>query len=112
MVAQDYEQALRVYQPLAEAFPNDSTALRSLGLAAYELGRWDVAVEPWAKLASGLQSGSESWFEARYYELECLRRTRPEDARKVHQQFKLLHPEIPFEPWRTRFQTLAQQLGG
>ncbi|MEZ6106499.1 MAG: hypothetical protein R3B96_10380 [Pirellulaceae bacterium] len=110
--AGDMAEALRVYEPLAAAFPTDSTALRGFGLAAYEQGAWDKAVEPWAKLAAGLQSGSAGWYEARYYELDCLRRLRPDDARKVWNQFQLLHPDIPFEPWRTRFQTLAQQLGG
>lgn len=110
--AGEHAEALRCYQSLAEVFPDDTTVLRHQGLAAYALQDWEVAMEAWGRLAAGLRSGSEPWFEARYYEIDCLRRVRPDDARKVWQQFRLLHPEVPFAQWRDRYATLAQNLGG
>lgn len=112
LTAGDHAESLRCYRKLAEAFPDDATVLRNLGLASHALQDWEASLESWGRLAAGLRSGSEPWFEARYYEIDSLRRVRPDDAKKVWQQFKLLHPEVPFEAWRDRFNTLAQSLGG
>ncbi len=105
------DQAAARYERLLAAFPDDATALRGAGAAKHAAGAWDEAAELWARLANGLDSGSEGWYEARWHELDSLRRVRPDDTRKLWKQFRLLHPDIPFAPWRDRFAALGAQIG-
>lgn len=101
-----HAEAIASFQRLTNAFPDDVVALRSLGLSLSAEQRWEEAVEPWSRLVAGLPSGSEGWYEARFHELDALRRVRLEDAKKVWKQFQVLHPKIAYEPWNTRFAEL------
>jgi len=105
-----HADAIEPYQRLVAAFPDDGIALRALGLSLSSQQRWEESLEPWSRLVAGLSSGSEAWYEARFYELDALRRVRLEDAKKVWKQFRILHPEIAYEPWKTRFSELEKVL--
>lgn len=105
---QQYSAAAETFGQLVNAFPDNQTYLRYLGLSEHQTQQYAESVEHWGKLLRGLESGSEPWFEARYYELDSLRRVNKDRAQKVWRQFRLLHPEIPFPAWQSRFEALAK----
>lgn len=105
---QQYSAAAETFGNLVDAFPDNQTYLRYLGLSEYHIQRYAESVEHWGKLLRGLESGSEPWFEARYYELDALRRVNKDRAQKIWNQFQLLHPDIPFQDWQSRYEVLAK----
>ncbi len=109
--------ALEVGQPAeAAAFldrlvkirPRDRRYLQRAAKAHSQVGQFAQALPHWRTLLSGLPSGSEAWYEAKYYQLEALARTNKERARKVYKQFKLLHPKLGGTAWQTKFTNLAK----
>ena len=54
---------------------------------------FEFGLECWRPLAQGLPKGSDQWLEAKYYQIQCLRATDIEAARKVLSQFKAIYPE-------------------
>ena len=64
-----------------------------------------------ADAAGGLEAGSDEWFEAKYFQILCLRETDPEAARKTLKQFQLLYPEVRSAAWQSKFRTLGETGG-
>jgi hypothetical protein len=58
---------------------------------------------------AGLESGSDEWFEAKYYQLACLEQTDRPTAEKVFKQFKVLFPDVKSAAWRERFTELERK---
>ena len=102
--------AAETFNHLVNAFPDNQTYLRYLGLSEYRNKNYSTCVESWGKILRGLESGTEPWFEARYYELDSLRRLNRDRAQKIWKQFQVLHPKIPYDNWKTKFDALATSL--
>ena len=96
-----YEEELGNWQQAGErlgkivaAFPSDRKYLRRAGLAHFQAKQFDTALVEWRKLLAGLDSGTNDWFEAKYYQLACLEQTDRATAQKVAKQFALLFPNV------------------
>jgi hypothetical protein len=57
-------------------------------------------------------ANSTEWYEAKYYQLSCLARVDRDQARKVYQQLRLLHPEIADPTWGEKLNDLGKSLSG
>ncbi len=101
-----WPQAADRLDRLLEAQPRDRRILRRAGLASYHAGRYAQSLEHWRTLIGGLETGSEDWFEAKYYQLACLEKTDRASAAKVLQQFQVLFPEVKSATWRSKFTEL------
>jgi len=100
-----FDDAAQRLERLLEAFPTDKGYLRRAGLAWYQAENHERSVVPWRTLLVGLPKGSEGWYEAKYYQIQCLFRIDPDRARKTLNQFRLLYPDPPPE-WREKFAQL------
>ena len=105
-----WNEAAQRLNNIAEALPSDRRYLRRAGIANFHAGKFDLALECWRKLLLGLESGSEPWLEAKYYQLVCLNKTDPATAQKVWKQFNLLYPEVMSAEWKNKFAALQQQI--
>ena len=103
-------QAADALDRLLALHAQDRRYLRRAGLADYQAGNFDRSATRWRTLLAGLPKDSESWFEAKYYQVKCLEKTAPQKARKVLQQFRLLHPDLGPAAWRAKFEELTQSL--
>ena len=79
-------------------------------LASYHAGRYSPSLNYWRTLLGGVDSGSEEWLEAKYYQLACLKEADRPTAEKVLQQFKVLFPNVKSPMWRDKFTELEKQL--
>lgn len=70
------------------------------------------SLDSWRILLAAAEERSEFWYRARYHSLRLLIETDPEQGKKVLEQFRVLHPELGPEPWRSRFSELDASLGG
>ncbi len=109
---QQWSNAATYLRVLVEANPNEQEYLQRLGRVEFTLQNYADALKHWRTLLVGLNKGDEAWFEAKYYQLACLRQTDPDQAKTVLQQFELLHPDWGLPPWRDKIKTLAQQISG
>jgi tetratricopeptide (TPR) repeat protein len=103
-----FQQAADQLEQLIDAFPTDRNYLRRAAIAQWEQGDYAGSLERWRALLAGTSSGTEPWYEAKYYQILCLLETDPEMARKVAEQFRLLDPELGSPPWRGKFQDLLR----
>jgi tetratricopeptide (TPR) repeat protein len=104
-----WDEAAQRLARIAEAQPNDKRYLRRAGLAHVQAGKPAAALEYWRTLLGGLDSGSDDWLEAKYYQLICLQKVDPVAADKVWRQFKLLFPEVKSPVWGEQFAALERQ---
>jgi tetratricopeptide (TPR) repeat protein len=104
------QTALRYLSLLQLARPDDSEIVRLAGLAHGRAGQTDQALACWRKLLDRLPHDSPPWFEAKFHQIECLARGDPARARRVWEQFQILHPELGPEPWPAKFRDLAAHL--
>jgi len=102
--------ALRYLGLLQIAKPDDPEILRLAGLANAHAGHADRALECWRKLLERLPGDSEAWFEARFNQIESLAQVDRVRARRVWEQFQILHPELGPGAWPERFKQLGAQL--
>ena len=103
-----FQHAVDQLEQLLIAFPTDRNYLRRAAMAQWEQGDYAGSLERWRALLAGTSSGTEPWYEAKYYQILCLLETDPEMARKVFEQFRLLDPELGSPPWRGKFQILLR----
>ena len=82
--------------------PKNQDYLRRLGLANFEAKRYPQALDQWRTLVSGLKKGSQSWHEARYYQIASLAKTDRPKASKVYKQFEVFYPSPP-SPWKRKY---------
>ncbi len=101
-----FPDAVEQLEKLLDAFPDDRNYLRRAALAQWEQGDYAGSLERWRSLLAGTASGTEPWYEAKYYQILCLLETDPEMARRVFDQFRLLDPELGQPPWRGKFQAV------
>lgn len=104
-----WSEAADRYARIVEALPSDRRYLRRAGIASVEAGRHAQALEHWRKLLAGLNSGSDEWLEAKYYQLVCLLKTDRPTAEKVWKQFRLLFPEVKPAAWKDKFDELEKE---
>jgi hypothetical protein len=95
---------------LVHAAPRDRRLLRRAGLASYHAGQYAPSLEHWRALLGGLESGSEEWLEAKYYQLACLIETDRATADKVFKQFRVLYPNVQSTAWREKFAEFERRL--
>jgi hypothetical protein len=103
------EAAARLDKIVA-ALPSDKKYLRRAGIAHFQAGEFAPSLEQWRKLLGGVESGSEEWLEAKYYQLACLAKTDHPTAVKVWKQFKLLFPQVKSPTWKDKFAALEADL--
>lgn len=101
--------AKRLSQLLA-VFPHDQGYLRRAGLSAFQAGEYAAAIEHWRKLVGGLPKDSDSWYEAKYYQLACLAQLDREKAREALNQYRILYPDLGPPAWRGKFAELQRQV--
>lgn len=109
------EEAARQADKLLAAFPLETRYLRWGGLAHYQAGKYEAALNCWAPLLTlkgGVAEGSNEYFEAKYHQMLCLQKTNVKLARDVFKTFTIYHPDLGPANWRERFQRLAKDLGG
>ncbi len=107
----DFDRAARRLERLVAAFPSSPNYLRRAGLAQFQAGKFSKALPHWRTLTAGSKKNSADWYEAKYYQISCLAKTDPPTARKVHKQFRLLHPKVNLDGWREKFKALDSELG-
>jgi tetratricopeptide (TPR) repeat protein len=107
-----YDEAARRLDVLLAAFPDQQDYLRRGGLAHFHAGQFEAALANWRTLLAGVPANSTEWYEAKYYQLSCLARVDRDQARKVYQQLRLLHPEIADPTWGEKLNELGTSLGG
>ena len=105
-----HAEAAEALEKILAAYPKDRGALRRAALAHQQAGDPQRALPRWRTLLAGLESESEAWYEAKYNQIVCLNQSDRDTARKVFDQFVLLHPKLGPEPWRAKFQSLARQI--
>lgn len=104
--------AVQQLENLVQAFPKNTQYLRRAGLAAFQAGQHEQALEHWRKLVRGLPKTGPEWYEAKYYQIASLARTDRAAAQRSLKQFKLLYPTLGGKTWQPRFAALSKQLGG
>lgn len=104
-----WKEAAARLDKIVTALPSDKKYLRRAGIAHFQAGEFATSLDLWRKLLSGLQSGSDEWFEAKYHQLVCLSKTDKPGGLKVWKQFKLLFPEVTSPAWKDRFVQLEKQ---
>ena len=103
-----YVSAAERLEEIVKAFPSDRNYLRRAGLAWFQAGHHAKALAHWDKIVAGSDSASDTWYEAKYYQLVCLAKTDSSEAIKSWKQFKLLHPEVKSDAWRDKFAELGK----
>lgn len=107
----DYEAAANRLEVLLQAYPKNTAYLRRTGIAQFKAKNYQAALPHFRTLLNGLPPTSEGWYEAKYHQLAILARTDLETARKVYEQFVVLHPKIPFPALTERFAALKNEIG-
>jgi len=105
-----FKNAAGRLEKLVAAFPTNEIYLRRAGLAQYRAGNYEAALPHWRKLLSGVTKNSSGWYEAKYYQVSCLAQTDKAAAKKVFQQFRLLHPKVSVDGWDKKFETLENKV--
>jgi len=103
-----YAEAAERMEKILAAYPKDKGYLRRAGLAHYNAKNYEQSVEHWRTLLAGLPKESDDWYEAKYYQLACLAELDKPAARKVFDQFALLHPKLGPPAWREKFEGLKK----
>lgn len=106
----DSDSAAMHWRKLLDAFPQEQNYLRRGGKALAEVNDHARSLECWRKLLAGVEKGSDDWFEAKYYQLECLSVLDRVAARQVNDQFRLLFPMGAPTPWDRRFEEFESRL--
>ena len=110
LMAGEADKALAMLETINRIFPNHKSYLRKLALAYTETKQFESAIEIWRKLATGLEPGSDLWFEAKFQLASNLYRAGDrQGARQVYDQTILLSNEIP-KKWQLEFDRLNELL--
>jgi tetratricopeptide (TPR) repeat protein len=108
MQLEQYQDAAARLDSLVAAFPTDRNYLRRSGMAHFKAGSYPLSLERWRTLLTGIPSGTDRWYEAKYHQILCLSETDPEMAVKVLHQLEILDPKLGPPPWREKFQSLLR----
>jgi len=103
--------SIGMHQSLLHDEPGNRTVLRRLAELAEEADDTATALDAWRRLASGLEQGSDAWFEARFRQLSLLARIDRSRAIAAIKQHRVLWPDLGPAPWGERFADLERRLG-
>ena len=103
-------EAAEVLERLLLARPKDSGYVQRAMRAQFRAGNFDRALEHSGRLREGVPAGSDDWYEAKYYQLRCLKELDLKKARRVWEDFKLLYPDPGGEQWREEFKRLGDEI--
>jgi hypothetical protein len=92
-----------VFQKLIGQFPGNARYLRAMALAKADLGSLDEAREIWQRLASGVDAGSELWFESKWRLGKIVAVTDRKSAATLLRQSIQLGGDVP-ENWKLIFE--------
>ncbi len=100
-------EAAELLDRLLQVKPRDRKYLQRAAQAYLQAGQYQPALGHLRTLLAGLPAGSAAWYEAKYQQLQALGQTDVAQARKVYQQFRLLHPDQGGDAWKAKFTQLA-----
>ncbi len=106
---ENYRGAAEHFDRLLAAFPVNKQFLVGAARSNQFTGRTDRALEAWRKLARGAETGSDVWFEAKYYTILSLDESDPHQAVQLLKQTLQLAPQIP-DRWQDPYRTLNEKL--
>ena len=104
---QKFPEAVTLLNNLVSAFPKDRNYLKRAGRVQLSAGNPDQSLAHWRTILAGTAKSSDTWFEAKYYQIRCLQKIDKNRAQQVLRQFKLLHPKDGPPAWRERFRQLT-----
>jgi len=102
--------AARRLQRLLETDPKNESYLKRAARAEHAAGEHQAALDHARILVKGLAKNTEAWYEAKWIQLDSLRRIDPAQAKSAHQQFRVLYPKIKYPTWDEKFKMLDTQL--
>ena len=109
----DYQKANAIYETLLAVYPRQQNYLLESAKTKMNLNAFNEAGDIWRKPISGVDPGTDIWFESKFNLIECLRQSNEssgkDSARKLLDQTIALSGEMP-EKWAVQFQQLEQQL--
>lgn len=95
---------------LNQIFPHYQSYLHRLAIVRTDTGDFSAAIPLWRKLASGVESGTDIWFESKQQLAYCLYQVGDRvKARQLHTQTIKLSPDLP-DRWRVPFDELSKLL--
>lgn len=103
--------SIRLDRAILAAQPRSEAPLRRLARTAEAAGDSATALDCWRTLIGGMDTGTPTWFEARYNVLLLLSAIDKDAARVEMQRHKVLFPAFGPEPWGERLRALDQALG-
>ena len=105
------ESAISTYETLIESSGATGEVLRQQARLLERAGRDSDALDVWRRLVSGLDSGTDAWYEARFESIRLLVDKDREAAKITMRQHMTLYPKLGPEPWDDQFRQLIRQLG-
>jgi len=105
-----HSKAAQTLEKLVAAFPKEKDYLQRAARASFAAEQFETSLKHWQVVLRGVETNSTDWFEAKYHQMECLRRTDIETARTVHRQFRILYPTINNAEWAGKFADLKANL--
>ncbi len=113
VTAENPKEALAYYDALWKKYDSDARILEEFAvLLGQQTGQQELtrAAQLWAKLQRGSQAGSSRWFKARYHLAETyLKLGRADQAAKLIDLTRALHPEMGGAPWQSEFEKLRKR---
>jgi len=107
------DEATAAFARLAERYPRDAEIQQSyaeLLSQRADRGSLEKALACWRNLAAHLPEATPAWFRAKYAIAELhLRLGDPQQAARIVQLLKLLHPELGGPESRSRFEALLRR---
>jgi tetratricopeptide (TPR) repeat protein len=105
--------ALTLYERLLRERSDNALFLRATARLSEQFEKSQQALDCWRKLLAGSVVRSESWFEAKFHQIQMLIELGLRDrASAVLLQHLQLNPDYGPDPWGARLKGLEQQLAG
>lgn len=105
------ETALATNERLIDSSAGSGPVLKRQAYLLERASREPEALDIWRRLVNGLDTGTDSWYEARYESIRLLVELDRPAAVEAMNQHVLLHPGLGPDPWNNRFQILARSMG-
>lgn len=93
-----------------EAGYRTAASLHRLAILMEDQGDTAASLAAWQELVTGLEAGTEPWFEARFNAIRLLGKADPAGALEAISQHKVLYPQVGPGEWKERFETLEASL--
>lgn len=106
----DQKNATKMFETLNEVFPKNRKYLREIGVSRTDAKQYESALKIWQRLSTGVDPGSEVWFEAKYWLAYCMNETgETKQALELHKQTIRLSTNLP-PAWKDRYDALLDSL--